>query len=83
MDVRFDSRAAQELIEYMSSYCSGIVKETRELLDVTDNTKDWNDRQKQSFQNNITALAKDLNSALSLESEYMKTYQQRVNELRG
>ena len=37
----------------------------------------------QAFQANITDIAKDLNQALILEGDYMRTYYQRVQELRG
>ena len=82
MDVKFDARAAEQLIQQMSRYCSGVQKETRALLDVTKNNVDWNDKQAKAFQVNVMELAKDLNKALSLESEYLRTYQERVKELR-
>ncbi len=83
MDVRFDAGAAEELIHQMDKYCSGIQKETKELLAVMKNPGDWQDNQTRAFQTNINALAKDLNQALALESKYMRTYHQRVMELRG
>ncbi len=83
MDIKFDAAAAEQLIQQMSRYCTGIQKETRALLDVTKNSRNWNDNQSKAFQANITELANDLNKALSLESEYLKTYQERVRELRG
>lgn len=83
MDVKFDARAAEKLLQQMGHYCSGVQKETRALLDVTKNNIDWNDNQARAFQANVMELAKDLNKALALESEYLRTYQERVRELRG
>lgn len=83
MDIKFNASAAEQLITQMDFYCSGIVRETRDLLNIVEDTKLWSDNQKQAFQNNIKALAQDLNKALSLESDYMRTFKQRVNELRG
>ena len=83
MDIRFDANAAEELIRQMDAYCKDIVKETRMLLEVVKNDESWNDTQQKAFQNNITELAKDLNAALTLESEYMRAFHQRVMELKG
>ena len=67
----------------MDKYCSGIQKETRDLLAILKTPGQWNDNQKVAFQANITDLAKELNQDLVLEGEYMRTYYQRVQELRG
>lgn len=83
MDIRFDVGAAERLIQQMDKYCSGIQKETRELLTVLKNPGEWQDNQMRAFETNINELAKDLNQALSLESEFMRTYYQRVAALRG
>ena len=83
MDVKFDAAAAERLIGEMSTYCSGIMNETRDLLQITNETGQWSDNQSEAFRNNMTELAKDLNKALSLESEYLRTFHQRVTELRG
>ena len=83
MDVKFDANAAERLLWEMDKYCSGIQKETRELLSVLKNPGEWRDNQMRAFQTNINELAKDLNQALALESEYMRMYCQRVMELRG
>lgn len=83
MDVRFNADAAERLLQQMDLYCSGIQKETKELLATLKSSSDWNDNQMKAFHANITELAKDLNKALMLEGEYMRTYYQRVKELRG
>lgn len=83
MDVKFSAVAAEQLIQQMGIYCSDIQNETRDILDVLKNSGEWNDNQMKAFQNNMMELAKDLNKALSLESEYMRTFHQRVKELRG
>ena len=82
MDVRFDAVAADELINNMATYCSGIQKETRELLELLKQAGGWQDNQMRAFQSNITEIAHDLNKALALESEYMNTFNERINELR-
>ena len=83
MDVRFNADAAERLLQQMDLYCSGIQKETKELLATLKSSSDWDDNQMKAFHANITELAKDLNKALTLEGEYMRTYYQRVKELRG
>ena len=83
MDIKFDASAADRLLHQMDIYCSGIQKETKDLLSILKNSGQWNDNQMLAFQANITELAKDLNQALILEGDYMRTYYQRVQELRG
>ena len=83
MDIRFDASTADRLLQQMDIYCSGIQKETKDLLSILKNSGQWNDNQMLAFQANITELAKDLNQALILEGDYMRTYYQRVQELRG
>ena len=83
MDIKFDAQAAEQLLLQMDIYCSGIQKETKELLAILKNSGQWNDNQMKAFQTNITEIAKDLNQALILEGDYMRTYYQRVQELRG
>ena len=83
MDVRFNADAAERLLQQMDLYCSGIQKETKELLATLKSSSDWDDNQMKAFHANIIELAKDLNKALTLEGEYMRTYYQRVKELRG
>ena len=83
MDVWFNADAAERLLQQMDLYCSGIQKETKELLASLKSSSDWDDNQMKAFHANITELARDLNKALMLEGEYMRTYYQRVKELRG
>ena len=82
MDIKFDAAAAEQLLRPMDIYCSGIMKETKALLAVLRTPGQWNDNQSKAFQANITSIAKDLNQALALEGDYMRTYYQRVQELR-
>lgn len=81
--MKFDANAANQLIYQMNSYCAGIMQETRGLMEIMNNIPEWNDNQTKAFKNNVAAITKDLKRALSLESEYMRTFHQRVNELRG
>lgn len=83
MDVKFDANAALSLLKQMDKYCSSIVKETRNLMTVVNNSGDWQDTQSQAFQENIIDIAKDLDRVLALESEYMRTYDRRIKELVG
>ncbi len=83
MDIKFDAAAAERLLQQMDKYCTGIQKETKDLLAILKNSGQWNDNQMIAFQANITDIAKDLNQALILEGDYMRTYYQRVQELRG
>ena len=83
MDIKFDATAAEQLIKQMDKYCRGVQKETRDLLDIMKTSGGWNYNQKKAFESNINELAGDLNQALRMEADYMKTYDQRVRELRG
>ena len=83
MDIKFDAAAAEQLIKQMDKYCRGVQEETRDLLDIMKSSGGWNDNQKKAFESNINELAGDLNQALRMEADYMKTYDQRVRELRG
>lgn len=83
MDIRFDASEAEKLLKEMKKYCSGIQKEARDLLAVLDSQKGWQDNQMIAFQANINELARDLNLALSIESDYMRTFYLRIMELRS
>lgn len=83
MEIMFDAAAAEKLIQQMDRYCSGVQKETRALLDVLKNPGDWQDNQMRAFQTNMNELAKDLQQALVLEGDYLRTFDERVKELRG
>lgn len=82
-DVRFDASAAEQLIYQMDLYCTGVQTEAKDLLSVLNESGDWKDNQMEAFHRNMIALASDLDRALKLESEYMRTYHQRVRELKG
>ncbi|MCI8663047.1 MAG: hypothetical protein HFG69_07305 [Hungatella sp.] len=83
MNIKFDAVAAERLIRQMDKYCFGIQKEAKDLLAVIKSPGDWQDNQMKAFQTNINEIAKDLNQALALESEYMRIFDQRVKELKG
>lgn len=82
MEVRFDAKVAQTLIESMSTYCTSIQKDAREILQLIDSGKEWDDPQFQTFCNSIHLMCNDLDKTLKLESEYLTTFQERVDELR-
>ena len=83
MDVKFDATAANNLIKDMDRYCRNVSKETKSLRAIMKDNKGWDDAQSVAFTENVECIAQDLNGALSIESEYMKIYYQRVKELRG
>ena len=83
MDVKFDSQSATNLIKQMDKYCTSIINDTKEISRIVDLLNGWNDDQRDAFVENLNELKKDLNVALKLEIDYMKTFEQRVNELRG
>lgn len=82
MDIKFDVKAAERLLQEMDKYCSAVQKGARDILSLMDKNNKWQDNQSRAFQANIHEIAKDLEQALRLESEYMRTYKQRVNELK-
>lgn len=83
MDVRFDAVAAQSLIDAMYTYCSSIQNDAKDVLKLIDSGKDWNDPQFQTFSDAVRQICSDLDKTLKLESEYLNTFQERVNELRN
>lgn len=83
MTTRFDLHAAEKLISEMDMCCTNIQNEARNLLMMVDEPSDWNDPQFFAFQSNINEIAKDMNTALKLEGDYMKTFYKRITELRG
>ena len=80
MDIKFDSTAAEYLIEKMDSYCQCMQKEATELLDILEYSGKWDDPQAQAFHNNIMEISNNLVQAMKLESDYMNVFQERVNE---
>ncbi len=83
MDIIFNADAADNMIKQMDLYCRSVQGNAIQLLSVLKASGNWNDKQKVSFEMNMDELSKDLQNALRLESEYLRMYQQRVNELRG
>lgn len=83
MDVRFDATTAQMLIESMCTYCSSIQRDAKDVLKLIDSGKGWNDLQYQTFCEAVNQICIDLDKTLKLESEYLTTFQERVNELRS
>ena len=81
MEIKFDSNAARQLIVDMDRYCREIQKEARALLDLTKQTRGWNDDQSRAFKGTVDEIIEDLEKALKSESEYMRTFRQRVREL--
>ena len=82
-EIKFDAGAAERMISEMNIYCTGVQKETRDILSILKSEDTWDDRQTKAFQANMSEIAKDLNQALRHEGDYMRTYYSRVQELRG
>ena len=82
-EIKFDAGTAEQMISEMNAYCIGIQKETRDVLSIMTLKETWNDRQAKAFEANISSIAKDLNLALRHEGDYLRIYNQRVQELRG
>ena len=83
MDVKFDLQSATQLIKQMDKYCSSIINDTKEISRIVNSLNGWDDNQRDAFETNLKYLKTDLNIALKMEIDYMKTYEQRVKELRG
>ncbi len=83
MDVKFDLQSATQLIKQMDKYCSSIINDTKEISRIVNSLNGWDDNQRDAFETNLKYLKEDLNIALKMEIDYMKTYEQRVKELRG
>lgn len=83
MGIKFDANAAELLLKSMGSYCINIQKAGNELVSILNDTGTWSDPQNKAFKKNVDQLIHDLNEALILQSEYMDTFSQRINELRG
>ena len=83
MDVKFNADAAEKLIDSMDQYCLKIHAAAVDSLDILNYSDKWCDSRKDIFQRNINEVCEDLQKALILESEYMKIFIEKVNELRG
>ena len=83
MEVKFDAKTAQTLIKSMNIYCSSIQRDAKDILKLIDSGKNWNDPQFRVFSDSVHQICADLDKTLKLESEYMTTFQQRVDELRS
>ena len=81
MTIKFDSHAAKQLVKQMDKYCRSVQKEAKELLNILKSADDWKDNQRIAFQANINEIAKDLNQALILQSDYVNTFDKRIKEL--
>ena len=81
MTVKFNAHAAKQLVKQMDKYCRSVQREAKELLNIFKSSDDWKDNQRIAFQANIDEIAKDLNQALILQSDYVNTFDKRIKEL--
>ena len=82
MEVKFDAKVAQTLIESMSTYCSSIQRDAKDILKLIDSGNNWDDPQFKVFCESIHQICTDLDKTLKLEADYLTTFQERVDELR-
>lgn len=82
MEIKFDANVARTLIESMSTYCTSIQRDAKDILRLVDSGKNWNDPQFKAFCDSIHQICADLDKTLKLEADYLTTFQQRVDELR-
>jgi len=80
---KFDIEAAKEMIEQMKQYCYSIQDNGVKLYNLPQNYPEWNDPQTDSFGRSMDELVNQLNRILTFQSEYLNTYNQRVEELTG
>ncbi len=83
MEVKFSVEEANRLIKSMDSYCREVQQSARNLYDILHHSGEWNDAQMKAFDENMSALGKDLEQVLKFEGDYLRTFYQRIQELRG
>lgn len=84
MEIKFDTKAAEELIRNMNSYCVDIVQQRKKLIEIMNNVNSsWDDYQSKAFDNHMRDIIEELNECLNNESEFMKIYQEKIIQLRG
>ncbi len=82
MNLKFDSKAATDLIKYMDKYYADMGKEIKRIIALTDHSSAWNDDQNTAFRNNINEIVNDLKETIKMQGEYRNIYYDRVKELR-
>lgn len=81
MDVKYTSVAAHRLIEQMEMYCAALQKNGQDLANIITYSETWQDRQYESFRNQIAQMFQDLNRAMSEQQTYVEIFKQKVQEL--
>ena len=81
MGILFDAKTAEKLIEAMCTYCLSIQRDAKDVMKLVDSGKEWNDPQFQVFSEAIRQICCDLDKTLKLESDYLTTFQEIVNQL--
>lgn len=81
MDVRYNSEAAHRLIEKMEQYCAALQKNGQDLANIIGFSAAWQDRQYESFRNQISSMFQDLNAAMGEQQSYLESFRQKVQEL--
>ena len=81
MDVKYSSEAAHRLIKQMEMYCAALQKNGQDLANIITYSETWQDRQYESFRNQIAQMFQDLNRAMSEQQTYVEIFKQKVQEL--
>ena len=81
MDVRYNSEAAHRLIEQMERYCAALQKNGQDLANIVGFSIVWQDRQYETFRNQISSMFQDLNAAMGEQQIYLESFRQKVQEL--
>ncbi|MBR1764617.1 MAG: hypothetical protein IJ746_04420 [Ruminococcus sp.] len=82
MDLRFDSKAALDLIKHMDIYYKDMGREIKHIITLTERSSRWNDDQNAAFFNNIKEIVEELKETIKIQVDYRNTYYDRVKELR-
>lgn len=81
MDVKYTEEAAHSLLNQMDKYCMDVSKNAGELLGIFENMDNWNDGQKNIMREDILMLCQNLNEILIRQSDYMRIFMKKINEL--
>ncbi len=81
MDVKFDRTEAINLLKNMDLFCGRIYRETKELINLTKYSDDWDDRQSESFDQEMQMISMGIRKSLGQQKEYMKVFYEKINEL--
>ena len=82
MSLVYDSVTAEKLLRNMNTFCENIKKDVLDLMSLSNQSVNWRDSQNKRFNNNITDIAKDIQTAFNYENEYKRVFGEKIRELR-